>query len=96
MMRYPTACCEVESTQNDCTPCEGEAKETISRDIDETYSILIEMATVLDEFATIVNGEQKNAVKRAETKSLWEHAHAMTALVHDNLLKLNEIKNSIV
>ena len=75
----------------------NEKQPTVKDDIQETHSCLCEMSYVLNEFFAIVygsNGTEKDIPRDAS--SLSEEARMMTALAHDNLQKLNKIKNGIV
>lgn len=75
----------------------NEKTTTVKDDIQETHACLCEMSCVLNEFFAIVFGNnvtEKDIPKDAS--SLSEEARMMTALAHDNLLKLSKIKNGIV
>ena len=71
--------------------------QTIKASIQETRKILLEMHSVLVDFASIVNGDQKTDDKiQRDAKSLWEESRLLTALAYENLQKLNEIRMSII
>ena len=91
MMDY----CVRESTLNDRE--EVVRDQTIKASIQETRKILLEMHSTLIEFASIVNGDQKNDNKvQRDASSLWDEARLLTALAYENLQKLNEIRMSII
>ena len=72
-------------------------EQTIKSSIQETRKILLEMHSVLGEFASIVNGDQKTDDKtQRDASSLWEESRLLTALAYENLQKLIEIKMSII
>ena len=75
----------------------NEKQTTVKDDIQETHSCLCEMSYVLNEFFAIVfgNKETEKDIPR-DASSLSEEARMMTALAHDNLQKLNKIKNGII
>ena len=75
----------------------NEKQPTVKDDIQETHACLCEMSYVLNEFFAIVYGgkETEKDIPR-DASSLSEEARMMTALAHDNLQKLNKIKNGIV
>lgn len=71
--------------------------QSIKSSIQETRKILLEMHSMLTDFASIVNGDQKNDDKiQRDASSLWEESRLLTALAYENLQKLNEIKMSII
>ena len=75
---------------------ECEVRPTVNMDIQETYSCLLEISIVLNDFMGVIFG--KNQVEKDTQKDascLLEQARMMTSLAHDNLRKLNEIKNGI-
>lgn len=75
---------------------ECEARPTVNMDIQETYSCLLEISLVLNDFMAIIFGN--NQVEKDTPKDascLLEQGRMMTSLAHDNLRKLNEIKNGI-
>ena len=87
--------CARESTLN--VDEEVARDQTIRASIQETRKILLEMHSVLVDFAVIVNGDQKNDDKiQRDAKSLWEESRLLTALAYENLQKLNEIRMSII
>ena len=91
MMDY----CARESTLN--RDEEVARDQTIKSSIQETRKILLEMHSVLGEFASIVNGDQKTDDKtQRDASSLWEESRLLTALAYENLQKLNEIRMSII
>ena len=91
MMDY----CARESTLN--MDEEVARDQTIKASIQETRKILLEMHSVLIDFASIVNGDQKTDDKiQRDAKSLWEESRLLTALAYENLQKLNEIRMSII
>ena len=91
MMDY----CAKESTLN--RDDEVGRDQTIKSSIQETRKILLEMHSVLGEFASIVNGGQKTDDKiQKDASSLWEESRFLTALAYENLQKLIEIKMSII
>ena len=91
MMDY----CVKESTLN--RDDEVVRDQTIKENIQETRKTLLEMQSMLFEFASIVNGVQKNEDKiQRDASSLWDEARLLTALAYENLQKLNEIKMSII
>lgn len=86
--------CARESTLNSC---EDEIRNsTIKNDIQETFEILCETKSVLQEFATIINGNTHDDNAKKDANCLWEEARMMTALAYENLQKLLEIKGSII
>ena len=85
--------CARESTQN---TCEGEVKTTIKLDIQETYKILCETNSVLQDFAKIINGQNNEVKEHKDASCLWEEARLMTAMAYENLVRLQEIKGSII
>lgn len=92
--------CARESTLNayesEAKSCEGEAKATIKLDIQETYKILCETNQVLQDFAQIINGQNNEVKERKDASCLWEEARLMTAMAYENLVRLQEIKGSII
>ena len=93
--------CARESTLNaydgEAKYCEDEVKNTtIKSDIQETYKILCETNQVLQDFAKIINGQNNEVKERKDASCLWEEARLMTAMAYENLVRLQEIKGSII
>ena len=86
--------CARESTLNTCD--EEIRNSTIMADIQETFKILCETKSVLQDFSTIINGNTPDNNAKKDANCLWEEARMMTALAYENLQKLLEIKGSII
>ena len=85
--------CSKESTLN---PCEEIREQTIQSSIQETFKILSDMNTMLQDFAQIVSGKTNEEKVQKNAGSLWEESRLMVGLAYENLQKLREIKGSII
>lgn len=88
-----------ETTFNRCEEREEVKDISIKTNVQETYSILLEMECELEDFAHIINGqslEEKGLTSSKDASCLAEEAGLMVRLAYKNLNKLKEIKKVIV
>lgn len=70
---------------------------TIKSSIQETYKLMCEMKCALDEMSSMINGQrEKETDHQKDACCLWEESQMLVALAHENMMKLIEVRGSII